>query len=202
MEYIDFPMIDKFNAIGGAFVLVVTYFFGDHWYLFAAYLTLNFFDYITGMAKGSMLHEISSRAGMRGIIKKFWNWVMLAIGFGMAPLLNELGGVIGADVSAISPLIGYYLLSALIVNEVTSIMENLVELGIKVPSVLTSMLSLAGKALSAPVQILDGLDGHLDIDPEKDEEEYHVHLDTPKEKLVDKDVVSLKIHTIRENEKE
>lgn len=201
MEYIDFPMIDKFNAIGGAFVLVVTYFFGEHWYLFAAYLVLNILDYVTGMAKGSLTHSISSRTGRKGIIKKFLNWVILIIGFGMSPVLNDLGNVIGADVTMISPLIGYYLLSMMIVNEATSILENLVEMGVPVPPFFIKALLAAGKLITAPAQaVARSFDGSLDIDPNKDDDDVQVHLDTPKEKLVEKDVVTLKIHTIHENE--
>lgn len=201
MEYIDFPMIDKFNAVGGAFVLVVTYFFGEHWYLFAAYLVLNILDYVTGMAKGTLAHAISSRAGMKGIVKKLMSWVMLIVGFGLTPILNGLGDAIGADVSAISPLIGYYLLATMIVNEVTSIFENLVEMGVQVPSFLIKSLKVAGKLITAPAQtVVNGFDGSLDIDPGGDEEDVRVHLDTPKEKLIEKDVVTLKIHTIHDEE--
>lgn len=201
MEYVDFPVIDKFNAAGGVVVLIATYIFGEHWYLFIAYMLLNLFDYITGMAKGIVLQRISSSAGRRGIIKKLMNWVVLAIAFGMTPVLNTIGTVIGADVSAFSPLIGYYVLSTLIVNEATSILENLVQMGVPVPDFFVKLLAVAGKVLTTPGEVLgDKLDGRLDVhmNTNENEKDYQVHIDTPKETLIDQDIVTLKINTIHD----
>lgn len=197
MEYTDFPMFDKFDAVGGAIVLILSYIFGDHWQLFAAYLALNFLDYMTGMAKSRILSSINSRVGLHGIVKKFMNWVMIAIGFGFAPLLNTLGDVIGADISFFSPLIGYYLLSTLIVNEATSILENLIQMGVEVPDFFVKLLSAAGKTLVAPGEALSkALDGKLVVNSEKNANTYEVHLDIPLEDLTGQDTVTLKIDTV------
>lgn len=39
---------DKYNAVTGAIVAVLTAIFGTYWYVFAAFLALNVIDWITG----------------------------------------------------------------------------------------------------------------------------------------------------------
>uniref|UniRef100_UPI00326041B8 phage holin family protein n=1 Tax=Clostridium sp. NkU-1 TaxID=1095009 RepID=UPI00326041B8 len=43
--------IDKYNAMVGAAVTVLTALFGTYWYVFAGYLFCNIVDYVTGYAK-------------------------------------------------------------------------------------------------------------------------------------------------------
>ena len=40
--------IDRYNAVVGAVVVVLSAIFGAYWYLFAGYLLLNILDWLTG----------------------------------------------------------------------------------------------------------------------------------------------------------
>lgn len=195
MELLDLSVIDKFNAIGGTIVVIATYFFGEHWMLFAAFLVLNILDYLTGIMKSRMKKVESSSAGLLGIIKKFGYWVMITLGFGMVPILNEVGSVMEIDLSMISPVIGWYILATLSINETRSVIENLVECGVKVPAVIINGMAITEKLLKAQADIIAPVDGELSIDKEA-EERYKVEMTTPHEELEKKDVVTLRIHTV------
>lgn len=199
MELLDVSVIDKFNAVGGMFVVIATYFFGEHWMLFAAFLVLNIVDYITGIMKSKVLKIESSSAGLKGIIKKFGYWLMIILGFGFSPILNKLGEAMGIDLTLLSPVIGWYILAVLSLNEFRSIIENFVEAGYNVPPVLVKGLSVTEKLLQAQEKLLIDVDGDLNID-KRAQEKYTVDIKTPPEKLENKDVVTLKIHTIGDDD--
>lgn len=152
---VDFPMLDKFNAVTGAFVLAATYVFGVHWQLFVTFLGLNLLDYITGLMKSRVLHKENSAAGLKGIIKKFGYWVMIVLAFLMGSVLNEIGETIGTDLSMFTPVIGWFTLATLAINEFRSILENLVEYGIDVPPYLIKGLQVASKMVEASNNFFD-----------------------------------------------
>ena len=62
-------VIDTYNAILGAAVAVLSYVLGPHWFLFAIFLLLNVFDWITGWIKSKKTGKTSSKAGLWGIMK-------------------------------------------------------------------------------------------------------------------------------------
>lgn len=195
MELLDLSVIDKFNVVGGTIVVVATYFFGEHWMLFAAFLVLNVLDYLTGIMKSRIKKTESSSAGLIGIVKKFGYWVMITLGFGMVPILNEVGSVMDIDLSMISPVIGWYILATFAINEARSVIENLVECGVKVPAVIINGMAITEKLLKAQADIIAPVDGELSIDKEA-EDRYTVEMTTPHEELEKKDVVTLRIHTV------
>lgn len=199
MELIDLSVADKFNAIGGTIVVVATYIFGEHWVLFAAFLVLNILDYITGVIKSKIKSTESSSAGLKGILKKFSYWICITIGFGMVPILNELGSIMGADLSSFSPVFGWYLLAVFAINEVRSVLENLVECGVAVPGVLIKGMAVTQKLIEAQEKLVAVIDGDLEID-KNSEEKYKVDITTEPDELAKKDVVTLRIRTIDEEE--
>lgn len=197
IDAVDFPVIDKVNAVGGAFIVLATYIFGEHWVLFAAFLVLNVLDYITGIMKSRVLKNVSSNAGLKGVIKKFLYWIVVLIAFGMSPVFNEIGEAIGTDFSPYTPFIGWFVLASMGFNEFRSIMENFVEAGVPVPSVLIKSLKVAEKLLEKQEEKIDGA---LDL-IDNSSEPYHIKINTPKEKLEEKGTVTLKIRTVhREDE--
>lgn len=193
----DISFVDHVNAITGALVVIASYIFGEHWMLFAAFLILNLLDYITGLAKSKVLKIENSKAGLNGILKKFGYWVILAIAFILAPIFNELGEILGFDVTALSPFIGFMVLAMLIVNEFRSILENLVECGIAVPTALVKGLKVFEDVTNTATEHI--FDGEMDIDKHA-EEHYHVQLDTSLEELEKRDSVTLHIRTISDEE--
>lgn len=197
MELIDLSVADKFNAIGGTIIVVATYIFGEHWVLFAAFLALNVLDYITGVIKSKIKNTESSNAGLKGILKKFSYWICITIGFGLVPILNELGSIMGADLSSFSPVFGWYLLAVFAINEVRSVLENLVECGVAVPSILIKGMAVTQKVIEAQEKLIASIDGDLEIDKNA-EQKYKVDITTDPEELEKKDVVTLRIRTIDE----
>lgn len=197
LNAIDLPFMDKVNAFGGMIVAVLTYALGEHWYLFAAFLLFNVFDYVTGVWKSKLLKTESSSAGLRGIIKKFGYWFMIVLAFVLGAIMNEIGVLINTDLSAFTPMIGWLILAMMAFNELRSILENLSEIGVPVPTFLTKGLKVfADKANSIGDAIFDG---DLEIDPQKDDDtKYRVDLKTPDYDLKERDSVTLKIKTVKD----
>lgn len=137
---------DTYNALVGGVIAFFTMIFGEHWILFAAFLFLNVIDWLSGWSKARRVHRESSSVGLKGIVKKVWYWVIIAIAFILPAALMEAGSVIGVDLS-ITRFLGWLTLAMLLVNEVRSIIENLVCLDIPVPEVLIKGLAITDKIL-------------------------------------------------------
>lgn len=135
-------IIDRYNALVGAAVVLLAAVFGAYWYLFAGYFLLNVFDWLSGWAKSRKLGKESSAVGLRGILKKTGYWIIIAVAFLLANVFTHLGqNLLGIDLSFLS-LIGWYTLATLAVNEARSICENFVEMGYDVPQLLVSGLKV------------------------------------------------------------
>lgn len=148
--------IDRYNIIVGALVAVLTALFGVYWYLFAGYLILNILDWLTGWAKSKKLQRESSKAGIRGIVKKIGYWVIVFIAFMIPQLFIHLGhDMFGINLQFLT-LLGWFTLATLIINEIRSILENLVECGYNVPAFLINGLEVTAKLIEAGVDIPGG----------------------------------------------
>ena len=73
--------MDKYNAIAGAAVAILTAVFGIYWYVFAAFLLLNVIDWLTGWYKSHKKKEESSKTGLIGIVKKLGYWAIILVAF-------------------------------------------------------------------------------------------------------------------------
>lgn len=148
------PFADKINMIMGAIIAILSYLFGEHWRLFGFYLLLNVGDYITRWMAARITGTENSKAGWIGILKKLGYWIMIAVGFGMSVIFIEIGNVIGIDFT-ITTFIGWFVLATLIINEIRSIFENLVEAGYHVPNILIKGLEVANNAIDGKLKISD-----------------------------------------------
>lgn len=142
------PFIDKYNAITGGIVAIISYIFGEHWFLFAAFLALNLTDWITGWMKSRMTGKENSTKGWKGVLKKLGYWIMIAVAFGMGAVFIHIGDTLHLDLHVTS-LLGWFVLASLIINEIRSILENFVEAGFKVPDILTKGLAVAEKVVGS-----------------------------------------------------
>lgn len=140
-------VIDTYNAILGAAVAVLSYVLGPHWFLFAIFLLLNVFDWITGWIKSKKTGKTSSKAGLWGIMKKFGYWMLIIASFSITAGFTELGSILGMDLG-VTTLLGWFVLASLLVNEARSICENLVEMGINVPTILAKGLQAANRVVN------------------------------------------------------
>lgn len=147
-------VVDKINMFYGVIVAILSYIFGEHWFLFVAFLMLNVIDYITGCLKSRINKKTNSAKGAIGILKKVGYWLMIVVAFSMSAILIELGSSLGINLQFTS-MLGYLTLAALIVNEIRSILENFVEAGYNVPTILVSGLEVANKAIDGMIKIGD-----------------------------------------------
>lgn len=139
---------DTYNLIIGAIVTVMTVIFGVYWYVFAAYMSLNVMDWLTGWYKSRKKKKESSKAGLKGILKKLGYWVIVAVSFLMSTVFVHLGkDILGINLDFLT-MIGWFTLACLMVNEVRSIFENLVECGYNIPSVLINGLEIADEIIN------------------------------------------------------
>lgn len=139
--------IDTYNAVIGGVIAFFSMIFGEHWILFAIFLLFNVVDYITGWMKAKMANKINSTAGLIGILKKLGYWIMILVSFLASVLFIEIGNTLGIDLG-ITTLLGWFVLASLTINELRSIIENLVETGYNIPNILTKGLEVADKIIN------------------------------------------------------
>lgn len=146
---------DRYNAVIGGIVAVLTAIFGTYWYVFVAFLVLNIADWITGWVKANKKKEESSKVGAIGAIKKLGYWLVVLVAFLISSVFVHFGSdVLGINLSFLH-FIGWWVLAMLVINEARSILENLVELGVNVPTVLIKGLAVTEKLIEAGIDIMD-----------------------------------------------
>ena len=159
-------ILDIYNVIVGGVVTILTVIFGKYWILSVGFLMFNVFDYITGYMKARKLKKESSSVGLNGIVKKLAYWIVIAVSFLVARMLQLMGEeLIHIDLSFLD-LLGWFTLACLIINEARSILENLVEYGVQnIPRVLIDGLAVTEKILNERTDdILDTEKGENDDD--------------------------------------
>lgn len=139
---------NKINLLWGGCVAFMAALFGEYWFLFATFLVLNAIDYITGIVKAKLANVENSNKGRIGIIKKVGYWVVIGIAFFIGFAFEEMGAKIGIDLS-FAPLFGWLTLATFLINEIRSILENLILIGVKVPNWLIKGLEVAAKAVES-----------------------------------------------------
>jgi toxin secretion/phage lysis holin len=141
--------VNKYNSLVGSIVLVLTALFGKFWFLFATYFFLNVIDWISGWRKARQNKVESSKVGLKGIVKKVWYWVLIMISFVTADVFIMLGNeLLHIDLNYLV-LIGWWTLACLLINELRSITENLVELGVNVPEIFIKGLAITDKLINS-----------------------------------------------------
>ena len=144
----EFNYLDSYNAIAGAVIAFLSLILGKYWYLFVLFLLLNVIDYLTGIIKSSLTEKRNSKAGLKGVIKKLGYWIMILVAFIASTFFIQIGNVLGIDLQ-VTTLLGYFVLASLAVNEIRSILENLVESGYNVPKILTKGLEVADDIINS-----------------------------------------------------
>lgn len=149
------PLTNKINLIIGAITALLSYLLGKHWILFVFFLALNVGDFLTRWIAARITGTENSKAGWIGVLKKIGYWIMIALGFGMSVIFIEIGAVIGVDLH-VTTYLGWFVLATLIINEIRSILENLVDAyGDKVPAILVKGLQIANKSIDGVIKLGD-----------------------------------------------
>ena len=152
--------VSKINYIICTITAILSAILGDFWFLFIFLLGLNIIDYITGIMKARHLKKESSKQAMKGFIKKFLMWCLIAMGFGLGITFQKIGKIIRIDLH-IMLAIGWFILAHCIINEFRSILENMVELdkGYLVPKWLIKGLEVTNKLIDKNVDnVVNSLD--------------------------------------------
>ena len=124
-------MIDKImDFIIAASVGFIAWFFGGIDGLLQVLIAFSIIDYLTGIIAAALNHELSSRVGFRGIVKK----VILFMFVGMAHLLDSY---LPGDSGSIRAVVCLFY----VVNEGISIIENAEKIGVPIPKPLHNMLA-------------------------------------------------------------
>lgn len=125
------------EIIESLFLLV----FNNHSFLFLVLLISNILDWLTGWAKARIKKVENSQAGYVGVMKKISIWIIVLVAFLVTYALKELGTLMTIDLS-VAQFMGWFIVISLIFNELRSILENLVECDIKVPTILVKGLEI------------------------------------------------------------
>jgi len=117
------------TVIGGA----IAYAVGGWSILLTTLLILNAFDYLSGWMAN--LGNISSKIGFRGVIKKGMMWVWIVVANLVYLVLQHMGYDFGEVIPNAVAL-------SFIVNELVSLGENSIKLGIAVPVPVQKALAI------------------------------------------------------------
>lgn len=140
-------IIHKTNFIYGAIVTVLAAVFGEYWFLFAGFLIMNVIDWLTGWYVARKNGQESSAVGAKGIFKKVFYWVVIGIAFYIGFAFQKMGASIGIKIDFMQ-LVGWFVLASFLVNEIRSILENVVKIDPKyVPDILIKGLKITNDLL-------------------------------------------------------
>lgn len=140
-------LLEQTNIIGGGCIVVLASAFGQYWFLFLGFLLLNIVDWISGWQVAVMNQQSSSARGASGVLKKVWYWVIIAIAFFIGFSFEAMGERLSLPLGFM-PLVGWFVLANYLVNEIRSILENLVRMGINVPTFLIRGLAVSARLIA------------------------------------------------------
>lgn len=100
----------------------------------------NLVDYVTGlMATTSRKEKISSYKSIKGIIKKVSMYMLIVVGFIIDTLITYTITNLGIQLQ-FPTLVSCIIAIWLVCNELISILENLIDIGVEVPSFLKPLV--------------------------------------------------------------
>lgn len=103
---------------------------------------LNFTDYITGILASKRRNElVTSDKGLWGIVKKVGMWILVGLGWAMDVLINYAGQYVGMSIKlpfVVATIVAVWL----ICNEIISILENLLDIGVAMPPFLMPLAKM------------------------------------------------------------
>lgn len=100
----------------------------------------NIMDYATGICAAKYRDEsVNSYKGMRGIVKKVCMYLLIVVGVMMDCLLDYAVTYIGMEI-ALTFIVATIVAVWLIVNEIISILENMLDIGVDMPPFLLPLV--------------------------------------------------------------
>ena len=103
---------------------------------------LNFTDYITGILASKRRNElVTSDKGLWGIVKTIGMWILVGLGWAMDVLINYASQYVGLSIKlpfVVATIVAVWL----ICNEIISILENLLDIGVAMPPFLMPLAKM------------------------------------------------------------
>ena len=121
-------MKELINSTVASLCTTFVFLFGEVDVALISLIIIMILDYITGVISAFYKKELSSKIGFKGILKKFFYLIVIALCVRIDILLGETG--------VIRTFIIYYFVA----NDGLSILENAGEIGIKIPTKLYEAL--------------------------------------------------------------
>lgn len=120
----------------------------------------NVIDYVTGLVASKYRDngKISSYKSIRGIYKKIGMWLLVIVGAGLDQLILYSVGMFGIDISfkfAIACVVTVWICC----NEIISILENMLDIGIALPPFLMPLVKYIKKQSEDKVKFDDEIEG-------------------------------------------
>ena len=109
-------------------------------------LVFMILDYATGMVRAWRARELSSKIGVDGIVKKVGYMVLVVVAMGVDYLVYN--GLVAVNITVPYNLwFGLIVTIWLIINEMISILENLSDIGVPIPSFLKKIVKRLKKTV-------------------------------------------------------
>lgn len=113
----------------------------------------NLVDYLTGLCAAKYRTErISSYRGINGIVKKVCMWLLILIGAWVDILINyamECAGIGLRIPFVVATVVAIWL----VVNEMISILENMIDIGVKMPPFLLPIVKYIQRQVEDKAQV-------------------------------------------------
>ena len=116
------------NDIASVILTTFVYLVGGFDIALTSLITVMVIDYLTGIASAIYNKELSSKIGLKGILKKFCYLLVVALSVVIDNLLGQSG--------LIRSLVIYFFVA----NDGLSIIENMAEMNVKLPQKLIDAL--------------------------------------------------------------
>lgn len=119
-------------------------------------LACNIMDYITGLCASKPRNDggISSYKSIKGIAKKIFQYMLIALGVIMDVLINYAMECAGIEIT-IPFIVGTVVAVWLITNEIISILENMIDIGVAMPPFLLPLVKYIRQQTENKAVILD-----------------------------------------------
>jgi toxin secretion/phage lysis holin len=116
----------------------------------------NIIDYVTGLAASKYRGEkIKSYKSFRGIAKKVCMWLLIIVGALVDQLILYAGNTVGIALP-FTYLMACIVAIWLICNEIISILENMIDIGIDIPPFLQPLVKNIKKQMEDKVTLEEG----------------------------------------------
>ena len=116
----------------------------------------NIIDYVTGLVASNYRDEsITSHKSLKGIVKKVCMWLLVVVGALVDQLLLYTGQTVGIALP-FTFMIACVVAIWLICNEIISILENMVDIGVELPPFLAPLVKNIKKQVEDKTTIKDG----------------------------------------------